>query len=151
MRPAASNLDKKFYRKTLRGLNTTVDLDDQTSRVFAAIDENTQLSMVAELAGVSIPALWKSVAKLSKLGLIEDSAGHTGSMGKQFADKLHKELTHAVGPMSNVLIKNVAQLMKISWPHIPTERARELVYRLVVQIPNDEARDEFQQIMIQDL
>lgn len=151
MNPAAINLKKKFYRKTLRGLNTTVDLDDQTDRVFASIDGDTPLSMVAGLAGVSIPALWKSVAKLSKLELIEDATGHTGYMGKQFADKLDRALTHAVGPMSNVLIKNVSQLMKISWPHIPTKRARELVFRIVVQIPNDEARDAFHQIMMQEL
>ena len=151
MSPAAGNIATKHYRKSHRGLNTTVDLDDVTRRVFTVIDENIQLSMVAELAGVSIPVLWRAIAKLTRLGLIEDGVDNAGSIGKHFTDKLHKELTKAVGPMSKVLIQQVIQRMKISWPHIPTDHARELVHRLAVKIPNERARDEFQTIMLKGL
>lgn len=152
MSPPASGISTKVYRKTPMGLTATVDLDFETLRVFTAIDGHIELSTVAQQAGVSIPVLWKAIAKLTRLGLIETGTeSHSNTMGKHFADRLHQELTKAVGPMSNVLIKDVVQLTKITWPHIPRDRARELIYRLVVQIPDDGLKNRFQKIMLKEL
>lgn len=152
MSPPASGISTKVYRKTPMGLTATVDLDFETLRVFTAINGQTQLSTVAQQAGVGIPVLWKAIAKLTRLGLIETGdKPDNATMGKYFADKLHKELSKAVGPMSNVLIKNVAKLAKITWPHIPREHAREIIYRLVVQIPDDGLKDQFQKTMLKEL
>lgn len=152
MSPPASDISAKVYQKTATGLTATVDLDFETLRVFTAINGQTQPSTVAQQAGVSIHVLWKAIAKLTRLGLIESGADTNNStMGKYFADKLHKELTKAVGPMSNVLIKDAVKLTKITWPHIPRECARELIYRLVVQIPEDKLKDQFQNTMLKDL
>lgn len=152
MSPPASDISTKIYRKTPKGQTASVDLDFETLRVFTAINGHTQLSTVAQHAGVSVPVLWKAIAKLTRLGLIESSADAPSStMGKYFADRMHKELTKAVGPMSNVLITNVVKITKISWPHIPRDRARELIYRLVVQIPDDNLKDKFQKTMLKEL
>jgi hypothetical protein len=152
MSPPASGISAKAYRKTPLGHTATVDLDFETLRVFSAINGKTQLSTVAQQAGVGIPALWKAIAKLTRLGLIETSEEpDNATMEKSFADKLHKELTKAVGPMSDLLIKNVAKLAKITWPHIPREHAREMIYRLVVQIPDDSLKDQFQKTMLKEL
>jgi hypothetical protein len=151
MSPAIHGIATKMYRKSQRGLNALIDLDDATEKVFAAIDGLAPLSIVAESAGVGIPILWRAIAKLARLGLIEEVAGSTGTMGKPFADKLQQELTKAVGPMSNVLIQSVVKLTKITWPHIPPERAREIIYRIVVQIPNDSLKEEFQETMLKEL
>lgn len=151
MSPAKSGIATKMYRKTQRGLNAPIDLDDATGKVFATIDGHTPLPIVAESAGVGIPVLWRAIAKLVRLGLIEEAAGSTGTMGKPFADKLHQELTKAVGPMSNILIQHVVKLTKITWPHIPPELARELINRIVVQIPNDSLKERFQETMLKEL
>jgi hypothetical protein len=152
MSSSSSFISTKVYRKTKKGLTATVDLDFETLQVFTAINGQSQLSAVAQQAGVSIPALWKAIAKLTRLGLIESGASANNlTMGKSFADKLHKELTKAVGPMSNLLITNVVKITNITWPHIPRNRARELIYRLVVQIPNDNLKDKFQKTMLKEL
>lgn len=148
----AGGISTKVYRKTPTGLTATVDLDFETLRVFTAIDGRIQLSTVAQQAGVSIAVLWKAIAKLTRMGLIETGADeNNATMGKSFADKLHQELTKAVGPMSNVLIRNVVRLTNITWPHIPRDRARELIYRLVVQIPEDNLKNRFQKTMLKEL
>jgi hypothetical protein len=151
MSPAISDKATKTYRKTPRSLDASMDLDDATGKVFAAIDGHTPLPVVAESAAVGIPVLWRAIAKLARLGLIEEAGGSTGTMGKPFADKLHQELTKAVGPMSNILIQRVTKLTNISWPHIPPERARELIYRIVAQIPDDSLKEKFQVTMLKEL
>lgn len=152
MSPRNSDISTKVYRKTSTGLTATVELDFETLQVFTAINGKSHLSKVAQQAGVSIPVLWKAVAKLTRLGLIESGEDATNvTMGKVFADKLHKELTKAVGPMSNLLITNVVKITNISWPQIPRDRARELIHRLVVQIPDDDLKDKFQKIMLKEL
>jgi hypothetical protein len=151
MSPPIDGIATKTYRKSQSGLNAPIDLDDATGKVFAAIDGLAPLSIVAESAGVGIPVLWRAIAKLARLGLIEEAAGGTGTMGKPFADKLHRELTKAVGPMSDLLIQSVAKLTKITWPHIPPERARELIYRIVVKIPNDSVKEKFEETMLKEL
>lgn len=151
MSPTIRGIATIMYQKTQRGLNAPIDLDDVTEKVFAAIDGHAPLPIVAESAGVGIPVLWRAIAKLTRLGLIEEANGSTGNMGKPFADKLHQELTNAVGPMSDLIIQNVAKLTKITWPHIPPERARELIYRIVVQIPNNKLKEKFQETMLKKL
>jgi hypothetical protein len=151
MRPAIPGIAAKIYRKSKRGLDVIIDLDDATGKVFAAIDGHAPLPIVAESAGIGIPVLWRAIAKLTRLGLIEEAAGSADTMGKPFADKLHQELTRAVGPMSNVLIQSVVKMTKITWPYIPPERARELIDRIVAQIPNDSLKEKFHETMLKEL
>jgi hypothetical protein len=53
--------------------------------------------------------------------------------------------------MSDVLIQHVVKLTKITWPHIPPERAYELINKIVVQIPNDSLKENFQETMLKEL
>jgi hypothetical protein len=148
MSPAANTIDTKFYRKSSQGLCGTVKLDPDTAKVFAVIDENLQLSRVAQLADVSAAVVWKAVAKLTRLGLIEDVDNDLGFMVKTFTDTLHAELTKAVGPISSILLKKVSEQMDISFPYIPVEKAHEFVYQLVEQIPDERTSAEFQQTIL---
>jgi hypothetical protein len=143
--------DTTLYRKSSQGRRATINSDGVTARVFAAIDGNNSLSVVAEFAGVSIPVLWQTIAKLKKLGLIEEGAGSAHLMGTEFAIKVQRELTKAVGPVSNVLIQNAVQLMKFSWPRVPAVHAREFIYRLLVHIPHAGTREAFKITMLKEL
>lgn len=151
MSPAANIIDTKFYRKSSHGQHGKVDLDPDTAKVFAVIDENIQVSRVAQLADVSAAVVWKAIAKLTRLGLIEDAGDDIGFMAKNFADTLHTELTKAVGPISNILLKKVSEQMDISFPHIPVEMAREFVYQLAEQIPDERTSVEFQKTILRDI
>ena len=151
MSPAASNIDTKFYRKSSQALSGAVDLDADTARVFAAIEGNIQLSRVAELAEVNMAALWKAIAKLIRLGLVECADGDAGFMGRLFADAVEKEFAKAVGPIGIILLQKAAAQMDISLPNIPAERAREFVDRLVAQIPDQKGRAEFQQAILKKI
>ncbi len=145
MSPPASNIDTKFYRKSSQGKHTAVDLDPESARVFAVIDENIHLSKVAELANVSTAVLWKAIAKLSHLGLIEHANGDAGFMGQQFIDVLQKEFASAVGPIGNILLNKIATQLDIALQNIPVDRARELVSKLTDQIPDKNASAQFKQ------
>lgn len=151
MSPAANTIDTKFYRKSFLGLRGTVNLDPDTAKVFAVIDENIQVSRMAQLADVSAAVVWKAIAKLTRLGLIEDADNDLGFMVKTFTDTLHAELTKAVGPISNILLKKVSDQMDISFPHIPVEMAREFVYQLAEQIPDERTSAEFQQTILKNI
>jgi len=151
MSPAAHNIDKKYYRKTRQSEGGTVDLDTESARVYAVLEENIQLSKVAELAGVSMAGLWKSIAKLKRMGLIEDADGDAGTMGRMFVDLMQREFAKSVGPISSILLEKVASQMDVSLPDIPVERARELVSILAEKIPDEKASADFQRILLQDL
>lgn len=151
MSPAANTNDTKFYRKSSRGLSGTVELDPDTAKVFAVIDENLQVSRVAQLADVSTAVVWKAIAKLTRLGLIEDADNDTGFMVKSFTDSLHAELTKAVGPISSILLKKVSEQMDISFPYIPVERVHEFVYQLAEQIPDERTSAEFQETILNNI
>lgn len=148
MSPAANTIDTKFYRKSSQGLRGKVELDPDTAKVFAVIDENLQVSRVAQLADVSAAVVWKAIAKLTRLGLIEDADNDAGFMVKTFTDTLQAELAKAVGPISNILLKKVSEQMDISFPHIPMEKAHEFVYQLAEQIPDERTSAEFQQTIL---
>lgn len=148
MSPAANTIDTKFYRKSPQGLRRSVNLDPDTAKVFAVIDETIQVSRMAQLAEVSAPVVWKAIAKLTRLGLIEDADNDHGFMVKTFTDTLHAELAKAVGPISGILLNKVSEQMDISFPHIPVEMAREFVYQLAEQIPDEKTSAEFQQIIL---
>lgn len=150
MSPAANTIDTKFYRKSPQGLRGRVDLDPDTAKVFAVIDENIQVSRMAQMADVSAAIVWKAIAKLTRLGLIEDADNNIGFMVKAFTDTLHAELTKAVGPISSILLKKVSDQMDISFPHIPVGRALEFVYQLAEKIPDERASVEFQQTILKD-
>ena len=148
MSPAANTIDTKFYRKSSQGRHVKVKLDPDTAKVFAVIDENLQVSRVAQLADVSAAVVWKAIAKLTRLGLIEDADNDAGFMVKTFTDTLHAELAKAVGPISNILLNKVSEQMDISFPHIPVEKAHEFIYQLAEQIPDERTRSEFQQTIL---
>lgn len=147
MSPSASNIDTKFYRKSISTPYAGMELDAETARVFDLIDEKTQLSKVAEHARINAAALWKAIAKLTRMGLIEEAGSSAGHMGRPFLEGLQRELTRAVGPIGQILLKNTAARMDITLPNIPVERARELIYKLVDQIPDKKAGAEFQHNM----
>ncbi|KJS33644.1 MAG: hypothetical protein VR64_02655 [Desulfatitalea sp. BRH_c12] len=151
MHPTASNPDTKLYRKATRSTHGKIELDAEAARVYAVIDESIQLSKVAELAGVNMAVLWRAIAKLTRLGLIEDSDSDIGYMGKPFFDILHKELTKTVGPISTILLKNVSAKMEISFPHIPVDRVREFVKKLAEQIPDKKAGAQFHQTISKEI
>ncbi len=151
MSPAAHQIDNKYYRKTRQLEGGTVGLDPESAKVYAVLDENMRLSKVAELAGVSMAGLWKSIAKLTRMGLIEDADGDTGTMGKMFVELMKKEFAKSVGPISAILIEKVAGQLDISLANIPVDRARELVCKLADKIPDEKASADFQRILLQDL
>lgn len=147
MSPAASQIDNKFYRKTSQGLQGAADLDGDAARVFAIIDGTIQLSKVAELADVSMAVLWKAIAKLTRLGLVESAENDGGFMGRMFVDELQNEFAKVVGPIGSILLNKVSAQMEITLPNIPVERARELVVRLAEQIPDEKGRVDFEQTL----
>jgi hypothetical protein len=151
MSPALNSINTKFYRKSSQGLPRSVDLDDESARILDLLDETTQLSTVAEQAGVSLAVLWKAIAKLSRLGLIEDASDHAALMGQAFVDALESEFARAVGPISQILIKKTVDQMRISLPDIPVDRSRELVKLLAGQIPDEHVREAFQRSLLKDI
>ena len=151
MSPAAHHNDNKFYRKTRQPEGGAVDLDPESARVYTVLEENIQLSKVAELAGVSMAGVWKSIAKLTRMGLIEDADEDTGTMGRMFVDLVQREFAKSVGPISAILLEKVAAQLDIALPNIPVERASELVSKLADKIPDEKASAEFKRILLQDL
>lgn len=151
MSPAAHHIDNKYYRKKRPIEGVTVELDPESDRVYTVLEENIQLSKVAELAGVSMAGLWKSIAKLTRVGLIEEVVGNAGTMGRTFVDLIQREFAKSVGPISAILLEKVAAQLDIPLPNIPVERARELIIKLADKIPDEKASADFQRILSKDL
>ena len=149
---AAGNIiDTKLYRKSSQSLNKTVELDEETARVFAVLDGRIELSKAAELADVNMAVLWKAIAKLTRLGLVEGADDGAGFMGGPFVEAMQNEFAEAVGPISLILLKKTAAQLDISLPNIPVDRAQMLIQKLAEKIPDEQASTHFQRILSRDL
>jgi len=140
---------KKYFRKVNQMDSEEISLDADMIRLLIAIDENKDMSKIANEVGMDITTLNATLAKLLKLKLIEPVKKDVPFLHKKFLEALQVNLSKAIGPMAEFLIEDVAADMQFSVSEIPKDQAPELISNLAVEIPDEESRIQFEKSMIE--
>ena len=83
--------------------------------------------------------------------MVEADVSTIPTLDDKFFKQLAEHLAVAMGPMAEILIEDEIQAMGIDRDNIPAHRGAELVDILAREIPRDEKKIEFQQVMFKIL
>ncbi len=125
-----------------------VSMSSQMLHMYLQFDGKTELSTISAAAGFDMETTRNVVQKLVELQLIEQVSSNVKTLDNSVLVFLEQQLTLAVGPMAGVLIDDEIAEMNESYSAFPASRIPELIDILSRQIPRQEKRIQFQQIML---
>jgi predicted transcriptional regulator len=126
-------------------------LDGQTLKVLVEMDGRTHVAGLARKLNMDLPTIRTVISKLIELGLAEKREGAMPILDEEFLDFLKTHLAQATGPIAEVLLEDVAAEMGMDIKKFPYHRAAELVDYLSREIPDEEKKLPFKQVMLQKL
>lgn len=138
-----------YYRKITRIDSNEICLDADMIRLLIAIDETRQIEEIAVEVGMDDFTVQTTLGKLLELKLIEPVKKAGSYLGDDFVQSLTNHLAHAVGPMAEILIDDVAAEMGMPVAELSRSQAAELVSTLAVEIPEEENRIQFTKAMLE--
>lgn len=148
----SGDITNLVFSRIMRANLGQVSLDGPTLNLLMQLDGHKKLSQVGQALGLSMIQLRTAIAKLLELKLIEPVMGAEQDLkAKDFLDSLSHQFALAVGPIASVLIEDAAIDMDFTLPHVPLERAAELVEMLATNVPRPERRLEFQTAMLEKI
>ena len=137
-----------YYRKVIRKDNDQVSLDADMIRLLIAIDENKNLSQIAEEVDMGNATFNKALSKLLDQGLIGQVKKDIPVLDQSFIETLRINLSRAIGPMAEILIEDMAAEMELTPSEIPINQAAELIANLSLEVPDEENRMQFKKSML---
>ena len=141
-----------FFSMVFRQSNSTgigdVSMSSQMLNLYLQFDGKKELSAISAATGFDLETTRNVVQKLLELQLIEQVSGDVKTLDNDVLVFLEKQLALAVGPMAGVLIDDEIADMSESYSAFPASRIPELIDILSRQIPRQEKRIQFQQIML---
>ena len=138
-----------YYRKITRIDSNEICLDADMIRLLIAIDDDKQIGEIATEVGMDESTLQATIEKLLELKLIEPVKKGGAYLGGDFVQSLTTHLAHAVGPMAEILIDDVAAEMGAPLAELSRSQAAELVSSLAVEIPDEDVRIQFTKSMLE--
>lgn len=145
------DLSKIILRQSDYDNGREFSMDRDMLRIFAGIDGKRSLADLSLMAGLSTQLTVEVVRRLLEAGVVEIVEEFEKNSGSVFLNFLEKHLALAIGPIASLVLEDEVEAMKESWKAFPMGRAPELVNLLARQIPREEKRFAFQQVMIQFL
>ncbi|MBU1172136.1 MAG: hypothetical protein KKD44_21485 [Proteobacteria bacterium] len=147
----SANIASVVIKRVVNSNIGEVSLDSQMLNVLMHIDGVRNIGEVARVMKVDMHSLKETLQRLDRLNLIEADVATVPTLDHNFFDFLANHLSIAMGPMAEILIEDEIREIGISKDKIPTHRAAELVDILAREIPRDEKKIQFQQIMLKKL
>lgn len=129
-----------------------VSLDSDMLSVLMELDGRKNIGEIAFDLNKNLQETISIVQRLSQLDLIEQvPASKPQCMDKELHDFLVTNLQLSMGPIAEVLVEDEMREMGEAPDEFPMERVGSLVNLLARQIPRDEKRIPFQQVMAKKL
>jgi len=126
-------------------------LDGQMLKVLVEMDGQTHVAGLARRLNMDLASIRTIISKLIGLGLAERSEGTMPILDEEFLGFLTAQLSHATGPIAEALLEDVAAEMGMDIKKLPYHRAAELVDYLSREIPDEDRKLSFKQVMLQKL
>lgn len=133
-----------IFRYITRDTLGKITLNGKKINVLAELDGKKSLGMISKKKGLSMGTMRKIIYEMLQLKLIEPVEDSGLMLDKEFFDYLNAQLSLAVGPIAELLIKDTAASFGCSSTQFPKDMAAEFVSNLTSQIDDKEKRSEFQ-------
>ncbi len=130
----------QFKRKAGVDLNA-LNLDIHMFNVVNALDGDRDVGTIARQDGYELEELHQRVVRLQQLGVVELVNMKGRYLSEKMLNLLSLQLSESVGPISNLLLEDVAAEMGYGRHNIPVHEYKALVERLGDRI-NDNAQAE---------
>ncbi len=140
------DLPYRYFKKTIPTNIEKVTLDAEMIRLLAAIDENKNISQVAEKAEMNLSRVKDVLGRLLKLELVIQVAKEVIYLDRAFIEFLKTKLSEAVGPMGEILIEDVMDEMGLQIDRILVDAASDFVRNIAREIPQEENRALFENV-----
>jgi len=141
------DLPQRYFKKTIRNDIEKVTLDAEMIRLLMAIDENKNISQVARAAEMNLSRVRDILGKLLKLKLVVQVTKEIIYIDRSFIIFLKTKLSEAVGPMGEILIEDILDEMGLQIGRIPVDAAPDFVRNIAREIPQEENRTLFENVV----
>jgi len=141
------DLPQRYFKKTIRNDIEKVTLDAEMIRLLMAIDENKNISQVARAAEMNLSKVRDILGKLLKLELVVQVTKEIIYIDRSFIIFLKTKLSEAVGPMGEILIEDILDEMGLQIDRIPVDAAPDFVRNIAREIPQEENRTLFEDVV----
>jgi len=125
-----------------------ITLDAEMIRLLMAIDENKNISQVARAAEMNLSQVRDVLAKLLKQKLVVPVKKDVTYLEQSFINFLKTKLSESIGPMGEILIEDILDEMGLQIDRIPVNAAPDFVRNIAREIPQEENRTLFEDVIL---
>jgi len=142
------DLPQRYFKKTIRNDMEKVTLDAEMIRLLTAIDESKNISQVARASKMNLSRVREILGKLLDLELVVHVAKEIIYLDRAFIKFLITTLSEAVGPMGEIVIQDIMDEMGLQIDRIPVDAASDFVRNIAREIPQEENRILFEDVLL---
>ncbi|HUT43806.1 MAG TPA: hypothetical protein VMW95_05665 [Desulfobacterales bacterium] len=125
-----------------------ISLNARMLDVLYALDGSRDIDSVSHFLKISMHDLRAILHKLYQQKLIVRIEKTVSMLDNDFINLLQSQLAEVMGPIANMLIKDVMSQMSVSPTSVPANRAAELIDILSSKIPIDDKKKAFRKTML---
>jgi hypothetical protein len=140
---SSGDISSMIFRRIVTNDLGNISLDRQTLNIFMELNGDTTLGRLAEKSGMKLDILREVIAKLLRLGLIEEVQQNLVMLDGDFFRYLINQLSFATGPIAGVLIEDEIHHLGYEVDQFPVYRVTELVNILAAEIRRAEKKSVF--------
>ena len=145
------NIASSIYRRSVKNDLGEVSLDSRMLTLMLHIDGEKNTATLAGELGMTLSDVRDILVRLDHLNLVEEVVTSVPTLSDDFYSFLSDQLSHAMGPMAEILLEDLFGQMGLDRKELPLTRAAELVDSLAREIPREEKRLKFQQVLLEKL
>ncbi len=147
MAPFSGDISALVFKGSVKGDLDKFSLDNQMLQVLVELDGKKNLASVSRSVNMNPDTLKEVLARLQNFQLIEKVETTVPVLNDEFLDFIQHQLALALGPIAEILIEDELLEFGNNPQEVPFYRAAELINLLARQIPRQEKKIAFQQVM----
>jgi hypothetical protein len=139
------------FKPVIRGELGQLSLGGQILSVLMALDGEKTLGQVSQKVGINSADIRQAITKLINMRLVESIERAVSIVDQEFIDFLISMMSLAVGPLGEIIVEDGLEELGFNENNFPSRRTTDLVNSLSWEIPREEKRIEFQQVMLRKI
>jgi hypothetical protein len=148
---STGKLLKLVFKRVNRKDFGEFSMDSHMLGLLMEIDGKKSLSQIAQSRGWKLGDIQNAIVRLLELKLIAPVQATVVTVDDDFLDYLRLQLSHAVGPIAEILIEDAIADLGHSRDRFPTNQVAELVDLLAKEIQRDDRAMQFKKNIIEKI
>lgn len=148
---STGKLLKLVFRRVNRKDLGEFSMDSHMLGLLMEIDGKRTLNQIAQSRGWKLGDIRNAIVRLLELKLIAPVQATVTSVDEDFLDYLRLQLSHAVGPIAEILIEDTIVDLGHSRDSFPANQVAELVDLLAKEIQRDDKAIQFKKNIVEKI